>query len=166
MTTAKKTAVSPINDVIEDAIKHGDIVPPQATEKKLSNGKVVVGEVVTEDSESGDEKIVEIYGVKYSLEAMEEIKDSDAAPKNKHGFYFDSTDKTLYRLVPVDAKESILDKAKALVHNKKFYISAGATAAALVVGTVIITLAKKDKADDETETDTPNDHEVEETTSA
>jgi hypothetical protein len=168
MTTAKKTVTAnPVNDVIEDAIKHGDIVPSQATEKSNgveSNGQKasegankVYHEALTYRLEPG--MVLEIGGVEYQIEATTAETDRTKAKILKlRGFEF-----VLVR--PDDAEPTFLDKAKALVKNKKFYISAGATAVALAIGTAVIKLAAN-TSEEANADDNPNDQEVEDTTSA
>jgi hypothetical protein len=157
MTTAKKTVVPSATpeDVVNAALKNGDIVPSQQV--KVENN-------TTEDVTVVENKTVEIRGVQYYLVPLEE-KEGVSSAKSKHGFYYASDDDTIHVLVPVVEKETIFSKAKTLLKDKRVYIGAGAVAAVLVISAGIVKLATP-KPEGETSDENESDQEVAETTSA
>lgn len=164
MTTAKKTAstVPATEEVINIALKNGNIVPSQVKTEEvhvITNVENPVSVVSIEGS------ILEVEGNKYRFELVTDTT------VDEDGRYFSSSDGVEYVLVPIEEEvgsvKKFFGKTKTLLGNKKFYVSAGATVAALVIGTVVIALTSKKTEDEngENDNDTQSDQEVEDTDS-
>lgn len=167
MAPVKKLATDHIAEVIQDAEKHGEIVPNQATKETVPGEVVEIGDF---SAKWGVGTILRINGVDHRLEEMPEDVDPEKPIDPKRGVYVmqsgDNTEYLAVRLAQENEKPSLLDRAKDLVKNKKFYISAGATTVALAVGAVIVKLATSKAEDEIRDEETQLDSDVENTESA